>query len=326
MRPEVESWFARRTYQRGRFTAAEVIATKNGRRVSVVLPARNEESTVGPIVASIRENLAEAGLVDEILVVDSNSTDATARVASDAGARVVAQRDVLPELGDVPGKGEALWKSLAATDGDVLVFVDADLVNFDPQFVVGLLGPILVDEVQFAKGCYDRPLAAGAQVLPAGGGRVTELVARPLINAHWPELAGFVQPLAGEYAATRTALEAVPFVSGYGVEIGLLVDLLEQHGLDALAQVDLGVREHRNSPDDQLARMAMQIQLTAHGRLARQGRITAGEQPSQRITQFHRGPAGYVADTRDVEFGERPRMLDVPGYLARRRTALEAAS
>ncbi|WP_226344988.1 glucosyl-3-phosphoglycerate synthase [Agilicoccus flavus] len=327
MHPDVSAWLSQRSYDAQQFDAVSLAAAKAGRAVSVVLPARNEQDTVGAIVAAIAGTLRdEIGLVDEILVVDSNSTDATVEVARAAGARVVAQGDVLPQLGDVPGKGEALWKSLAATSGDVLVFVDADLRNFDPVFVVGLLGPVLAHGVHFSKGCYDRPLTNGATVLPAGGGRVTELVARPLLNAHWPCLAGFVQPLAGEYAATRECLESVPFVSGYGVEIGLLVDLLDRYGLDALAQVDLGVREHRNSPDDQLARMAMQIQLTAHERLARQGRIVATEQPSHEMTQFVRGTAGYVARTSDVGFGERPRMLDVPAYLERPRPRPEPMS
>jgi len=294
VRPEVEQWFRRRTYAATDFDAAALVALKAGRRVSVVLPARDEEATVGAIVTAIRTRLVErTPLVDELVVVDSDSTDRTASVAAAAGARVVRQADVLPELGNRPGKGEALWKSLAATDGDLVCFVDADLRDFDPRVVVGLLGPLLTDPAPcFVKGCFDRPLDDGRTVLPAGGGRVTELVARPLLDAWWPELAGVVQPLGGEYAGTREALESVPFTSGYGVDLALLVDLWAARGLDALAQVDLGVRRHRNSPDEALARMAAQIHQTVHQRLTAHGRSPGGDVPSPALTRFERVPGG----------------------------------
>jgi len=320
MRADVRSWSDRRTYRGDQFDADELSAAKRGRTVSVVLPARDEEATIGAIVTAIREHLVErVDLVDEIVVIDSHSTDATAAVAAAAGARVVAQRDVLPALGDVPGKGEALWKSLAVTHGDVIAFCDADLHDFDPHFVVGLLGPVLSHDAQFVKGCYDRPLRSGETVMPAGGGRVTELVARPLINMYWPELAGFVQPLAGEYAGTRACLESVPFVSGYGVEIGLMVDLVEKYGLEPLAQVDLGVRRHRNTGDEQLARMATQIQLTVHSRLGKHRRMVCSEEPVSDLVQFHRIGDEFDASTTSVAFGERPRMIDVPSYRRARR-------
>src|SRR5205085_11385452 len=184
---------------------------------------------------------------------DSDSTDATAAVARAAGADVVATADVLPAHGSRPGKGEALWKSLAATTGDLVVFFDADLVGDVAHYVPGLLGPLLADpQVAYVKGCYTRPLSLDGVTTPAGGGRVTELTARPLLNALWPELAGFVQPLGGEYAGRRSALERVPFVSGYGVEVGLLVDLLQVCGLQGLAQVDLGTRQHSHQTDQAL--------------------------------------------------------------------------
>ena len=181
-----------------------------------MLPARNEAATVGPIVERIRRELVEqVALVDEVVVVDSGSVDATAEVAAAAGARVVTPVRVLPCHGDVPGKGEALWKSLYATTCDVLVFIDADLREFDAQVVVALLGPIITNpQIGFVKGIYERPLSTTDRVLPAGGGRVTELVARPLLNLYWPELAGFVQPLVGEYAARRELLEQISFASG----------------------------------------------------------------------------------------------------------------
>ena len=216
-----------------------LLAAKGDSRVSVVLPALNEEATVGRIVARIRRDLIDrVALVDELVVMDSGSTDDTISVAREAGALVVRREDVLPEVAVRPGKGEVLWRSLAATTGDVIVFVDSDLTDFTSTFVAGLLGPLLVDAtVQFVKATYDRALQSGETVLPTGGGRVTELVARPLIALHWPELGGFVQPLGGEYAARRSLLESLPFASGYGVEFGLLVDTYRAVGLDAIRKI-----------------------------------------------------------------------------------------
>lgn len=309
------AWSARRTYRAADFRPGDLVAAKAGRRISVVLPARNEQSTVGAIVAALRSELVDrVPLIDELVVVDSHSTDATAHVARTAGARVVAQGDVLPALGDVPGKGEALWKSLAATDGDIVAFLDSDLRDFDPAFATGLLGPLLTEPgVVFSKGAYERPLDDGRTVLPAGGGRVTELVARPLLAAHWPSLSGFVQPLAGEYAGTREALESIPFAGAYGVDIGILIDLVESYGLDALAQVDLGRRTHRHSPDSALSVMAMHQQLAVLSRLQRHGRIVGAAAPGDTLTLHHRDPisGGFRSETVEVAPGERPPMREV---------------
>jgi glucosyl-3-phosphoglycerate synthase len=315
----VEQWLAERTSDGRSWDRRQLAGRKAGLRVDVVLPARNEVETVGAIVTALRrELLEEVPLVDEVVVVDSGSVDGTAAAAAAAGARVVAQGAILPELGDVPGKGEALWKALFATHGDVLVFVDADLREFDPQLVVGLLGPLLTDPtVGFVKAVYDRPLALTDRVLPAGGGRVTELVARPLLNAHWPLLAGFVQPLAGEYAARRDLLERVPFASGYGVEVGLLIDVLELAGLPAMAQVDLGRRVHRNQDDAALGRMAAQVLLTVTARLHRHDRAVFTAPPARTITQFQRVGATYETQVSDVSVTDRPPMGQVAEYLHR---------
>ena len=315
-----QRWFRERSFSADRFPLPVLLDAKGEQRISVVLPARDEAATVGAIVRTVLRELAAPGLVDEVLVVDSHSSDATARVAAAAGATVVSQREVLPEFGDRPGKGEALWKALAVTSGDLVVFLDADLDEFDAGYVRGLLGPLLtVPEVSFVKGMYERPLPVGGAVLPAGGGRVTELVARPLLNAFWPELAGIVQPLAGEYAGRRAALEEVPFVSGYGVEIGLLIDLLETVGLEGFAQVDLGRRLHRHQSDEALGRMAMQIQLTAYRRLERQGRLVSAEPPDASLVQFRRVEGRFARREEQVDTFERPPLRQLDGY-SRQRT------
>lgn len=318
MQEDVAAWFSERTLDGQRTDRSSLVAAKADTSISVVLPARNEEETVGDIVEALRSELVEATpLIDEIVVVDSGSDDDTARVAAQAGARVVRQCDVLPRLGDRPGKGEALWKSLHETRGDIVAFIDADLREFDPQFAVGLLGPLLTDSrVQYVKAFYDRPLHSGEKVLPAGGGRVTELVARPLLNIHWPSLAGFVQPLAGEYAGRRSLLDRLPFVSGYGVEIAMLIDAVEAVGLEALAQVDLGSRQHRNSSDAALSRMAAQVYLALLSRLERHGRAMVTVEPEMLMTQFARDAATFVPVVTNVGVSERPPMHEVREYLA----------
>ncbi|WP_349259456.1 glucosyl-3-phosphoglycerate synthase [Actinospica sp.] len=298
-----------------------------GTTVSVVLPALNEQDTVGDIVSAIRSALVLAvPLVDEVVVVDSGSTDRTAEVAARAGALVVHRDRILPRIPARPGKGEVLWRSLLATRGDVLCFVDADLREFDPALVCGILGPLLAHpEVQLVKAAYDRPLIDGGTVLPAGGGRVTELVARPLLNLHWPLLAGIVQPLAGEYAARRNLLERLPFACGYGVEFGLLVDTFDQLGLDALAQVDVGSRSHRHQDDRALGRMSSEIWQTALLRLRRSGRVRGAEPVSTTVTQFHREQGGFRKSTHETVSVERQPMDTVLEYRERVRRAVAAA-
>ncbi|MFD9921742.1 glucosyl-3-phosphoglycerate synthase [[Kitasatospora] papulosa] len=313
MLEEVERWLTRRSWSAAdrpieRLTAARAKDPSRS-RVSVVLPALNEEATVGEIVTVIRRELMEkVPLVDELVVIDSGSTDATAEVARRAGARVVHRDSVLPRIPALPGKGEVLWRSLLVTTGEIVCFVDADLKDFSADFVSGIVGPLLTDpQVQFVKAMYDRPLGDTA----GQGGRVTELVARPLLNLHWPRLAGFVQPLGGEYAVRRSLLERLPFPVGYGVELGLLVDALHTVGLDALAQVDVGVRRHRHQDGQALGRMAATIYRTAQLRLSR-GALVRPE-----ITQFERGPDGFVPHTHAVDTEERPPMRYIAEYAAR---------
>ena len=321
MRPDARAWFRHRTTSASSLAEVDVDALlrakrRGGHRVSVVLPARDEEPTVGRLVTDVAERWMRAvPLVDELLVVDSDSSDDTAAVARAAGADVVATTDVLPAHGTRPGKGEALWKSLAATSGDLLVFLDADLLGDIAHYVPALLGPLLADpQVAYVKGCYTRPLELDGVSQPVGGGRVTELTARPLLNALWPELAGFVQPLGGEYAGRRSALDQVPFVSGYGVEIGLLIDLLDLAGLSALAQVDLGVRRHESQSEEALGAMAGQVvsAVLARAECGRPGHTRI--QASGLLTQFRHDGTGFVPRSTVVAVDERPPMATVPEY------------
>jgi glucosyl-3-phosphoglycerate synthase len=302
----IEEWFARRTWQEPPWTVEQLVAAKAGRRVSVVLPALDEEATVGAIVAAVVPlTQGPTPLVDELVVVDSGSTDRTVEVAAAAGARVVLRTDVLPDLEPRPGKGEVLWRSLAATSGDVICYLDSDLVDFDPGFVPALLGPLLVERgVGLVKGFYRRPLRLETTQQDTGGGRVTELLVRPLLAALRPELAGVVQPLGGEYAGTRELLESVPFASGYGVEIGLLLDTYERLGIDGLAQVNLGVRKHRNRSLLQLGAMARQILAAALGRL---GVPDAGGA----LVQFLQVDGEWLPTTTPVAVADRPPMREV---------------
>lgn len=254
-------WFGERTWNRPDWTPRELEGAKAGRTISVVLPALNEADTVGAVIETIAPMLG--GLVDELIVLDSGSTDETAKLSRAAGARVVHRDDVLPEVPPRPGKGEALWRSVAATTGDIIVFIDSDLIDPDPMFVPYLVGPMLTaDGIHLVRGFYRRPLRLGGGEDAHGGGRVTELVARPLLAALRPELSGVLQPLGGEYAGSRELLTSVPFAPGYGVEIGLLIDTYDRYGLESIAQVNLGVRTHRNRPLADLGPMSRQIIAT----------------------------------------------------------------
>lgn len=289
-----------RTFRHAEFDAARLVEHKGAQRVSVCLPARDEQDTVGPIVERIRAELVDRhALVDELVVIDDHSTDRTADVASAAGAKVYDAGSILPEYGEGHGKGEAMWKSLFVSSGDLIVWCDADVRDFDARYVVGLVGPLLtVPDLMFVKGFYDRPVAPDG----TGGGRVTELVARPLLSVLFPHLSPIVQPLAGEYAGRRDALEQLPFVQGYGVDLGLLIDVARRFGAAAIGQVDLGVRVHRNRPLSELSPQAMSVLQTALRRA----------DPDLVAESAVLARPGLDPVTIDV--AERPRLIDVPAY------------
>ena len=285
------------------------------------------------MVRAIVRLAADTGLIDEVVVMDSDSTDATAAVAAQAGAAVHRASDVAPELGGWPGKGEALWKSLLVTKGDLLVFVDADLTHWGPHFVTGLLGPLLADpQVLLVKGFYERLYAAGDGSVTADGGRVTELVARPLLSLWWPELTGVVQPLAGEWAIRRDLMESLSVPVGYGVELAVLLDTAAAYGLDAVAQVDLGRRGHKHQASHDLALMAAELLVVAERRRpgTRQQRWPAHEQ-RRRAGPARRRRAAAVRPRRRRDAtalaagpGRRAPARPIGQDRARERTALTA--
>ena len=293
-------WAEANTWDHPTWSVAELEAAKRGRTVSVVLPALNEATTVAGVIDTIHPMLG--GLVDELVVLDSGSVDDTSERARAAGATVISREEAVPELTPVPGKGEVLWRSLAATSGDLIAFVDSDLIDPDPAFVPKLLGPMLLDDgIHLVKGYYRRPLQHGGTVEANGGGRVTELVARPLLAALRPDLTSVLQPLGGEYAGTRELLTAVPFAPGYGVEIGLLIDAYDKLGLSAIGQVNLGVRKHRNRPLSDLGVMSRQIVGTM---LARCGIADSGSP----LTQFPLVDGMFVPVSTEVSLADRPPM------------------
>jgi glucosyl-3-phosphoglycerate synthase len=276
--------------------------------VSVCLPARDEAATIGAIVSAVRRELVDAtGLVDEIVVIDDGSRDATAEIAAAEGARVFAESSILPDLPSGSGKGNALWKSLYACRGDVICWLDADIRNFRTDFVTRLVEPMIDDpRVHFTKAYYRRPLHGE----PDGGGRVTELVARPLLSHLFPSLRDIIQPLSGEYAGRREILETLPFVEGWGVELGLLIDLAQRYGPDVITQVDLGTREHRNRPLEELGPQAFAILLAA----LRKAGVEHVPPLAAELTSFD---ADHRRVAVPVEVRERPPMRSITAYRTR---------
>ncbi|MCU1692325.1 MAG: glycosyl transferase family 2 [Frankiales bacterium] len=295
--PLTGPWPLRPGWTRG---AAALAAHKQGQRVAVVVPAKDEERTVAGVVGGVVTGLVhDAGLVDEVLVVDGRSEDATAEVARQAGARVLS----LPETAHghpLPGKGGALWWAQLQTDADLLVFLDADVSPSRPDTVVQLLAPLLLEpSVSFVKAAFDRPLTVDGLVHAGSGGRVTELLARPLLNALWPELAGFVQPLGGEVALRRALCASLPFSVGYGLELGMLLDVLDRVGPEGMAQVDIGERVHRHHSDAAVGVMSAGVLAVALARLG-------VERRSEELEQFSRTAGQLVPRSVRVPVGQLP--------------------
>lgn len=288
------------TYDHLQFKPADLEAFKGDTTVTVALPAKDEAATIGAIVSAIHSELViKHALVDELLVIDDHSADETAQIAADSGAKVLSAADILPGHGKGHGKGEALWKSLYASSGDLISWCDADIRNYDNRFILGVIGPLLTNpEIGFVKGFYQRPLRDDGE----GGGRVTELMARPIIASLFPGLGGLVQPLSGEFGGRRTLLETIHFSQGYAVDLAMLIDVVAANGADVIAQVDLGTRIHRNRPLRELGPQSAAILGMA---LRRAG---FGEVPDElELIRPHMGNAS-------VRVGDRPPVATLPGY------------
>jgi len=319
----VDRWFARNTFDAREFSDREaLLALKRtqGVTISLGLPAVNEAATIGREIEILRRTLmAEVPLLDEIVVIDGGSDDGTTALARRLGITTYHHAEILPDEGAYAGKGEALWKSLHVLRGDLVAWVDTDIRNIHPKFIYGLLGPLLRDpRIGYVKGYYRRPLQVGSRRYESGGGRVTELTARPLLNLFFPELSGVLQPLAGESAGRREVLEQLPFFTGYGVEIGLLIDVLERFGLDRIAQVNLGARVHRNRDLPSLSIMAFavaQVLMTRVGDAA--GAPIAGQM--HRAIRLVSPEDGMTLEPHEVREHERPPIATVPAYRERRR-------
>jgi glucosyl-3-phosphoglycerate synthase len=325
----VDKWFAENTFHADEFADPKhLIELKQaqGVTISLALPALNESETVGKVIRTVQQALMQSvPLLDEMVLIDSNSTDRTREIAAALGVPVYIHQQLLPALGERRGKGEALWKSLLVTRGDILAWIDTDIVNIHPRFVYGILGPLLLNpRIQFVKGFYRRPLKVGEKIQAGGGGRVTELTARPMLNLFYPELSGVVQPLSGEYAGRRSALEQVPFFSGYGVETGLLIDIFEKFGLEAIAQVDLQERIHHNQPLEALSKMSFAILQAVIRKLERRYNRAFLEDVHKSMKLIRYEAGGYFLDVEEIAERERPPMIEVAEYQARRPTDREA--
>ncbi len=315
----VDKWFAENTYHAGEFADLDNLAKikrEQNLTVSLALPALNEEPTVGNVIKTIKDALMDrVHLLDEIVLIDSDSSDKTREIAAAIGVPVHIHQNVLPQLGARTGKGEALWKSLYLTTGDIIIWIDTDIVNIHPRFVYGLLGPLILhDDIQFIKGFYRRPLKVDNKLQAGGGGRVTELTARPLLNLFFPELSGLIQPLSGEYGGRRSAFEQMPFSSGYGVEIGLVIDMFEKFGLRAIAQVDLQERVHHNQPLESLSKMSFAIIQTVVRRIERRYGTKLLEDVNKTMKLIRYGQQRLLLDVEEIAELERPAMIELAEY------------
>jgi glucosyl-3-phosphoglycerate synthase len=317
---KLETWIKRNTYHHSAFSDLSDLVEqkeKQGLKISLCIPTLNEENTIGKEIVLFRSELMnQFPLLDEIAVIDSGSTDKTLEVAESFGADVYLADNILPDLERKRGKGENLWKAIYQLEGDIIVYIDADIKNIHPRFAYGLIAPLVYrQETKYVKAFYDRPLAFSQGVRPSGGGRVTEILIRPLFSLFFPELTGLIQPLSGEYAVRREVLEAIPFPIGYGVETSHLIDVYQQWGLEAFAQTDLDQRVHRNQDTRSLGKMAFGILQTFFSRLMALGIIKDKLELSRILRQFQAHDEEFESLELTIEEEERPPMNTIDAYL-----------
>lgn len=318
-----KAWIETNTFHHSAFADLQkLVETKKKRELTISLcfPTLNEENTIAKEIVIMKSELMQRHqLIDEIVVIDSGSTDRTLTIASQYGAATYTADDILPSLEKCRGKGENLWKALYVTQGDIIVYIDADIKNIHPRFVYALVGPLILnDNLKFAKAFYDRPIAVDEkQSLPSGGGRVTELVVRPLLSLFFPELAQILQPLSGEYAGFREIFESIPFPIGYGVETSMILDIYKKWGLQVMAQVDLDKRVHTNQETKALGRMAFVIMKTFFDRIEKLGRIQLNRQLFNEMIQFMLVQNEHVPEVHRLSSVERPPMIKIDSYRER---------
>jgi len=319
---DLEQWYNNNTYNYRVFPVDRLVKFKKKKNLTISLcfPTLNEAQTIGKILDIVRKSIYEPGLVDEVVVIDSNSMDRTVGVVRSAGFKVLQHRNVLPEYGSFKGKGDALWKSLAILKGDIIIWCDSDIMNFKPRFIYGILGPMLIDDnISFVKGFYRRPLKIDSSYLKSEGGRVTELLVRPLLNLFYPELSKVFQPLSGEYAGRREILESIPFSTGYGVEVGMLIEIFERFGLDVIAQVNLKRRVHRNQPISALSKMSFGILQTLIRKLQYYNKLKLNSDMNKIYNQIEYINKEYIITPLELEEMERPPMVKIKEYLERKK-------
>lgn len=320
---DVEKWLSTNTFHHPDFRDLEKLAKlkkEQGVKISLGLPTLNEEDTIATEILVFRDELIDNfPLLDEIAVIDSGSTDDTCKIAHDHGSLVYQAGECLPEQGMHKGKGESLWKSIYLLNGDIIVWIDADIKNIHPKFVYGLVGPLLSDpKIGYVKAFYDRPISGESRLRPTGGGRVSEIMMRPVMNLFFPELNGFIQPLSGEYAGRREILEQIPFDIGYGVEICLLIDILEKFGLETIAQVDLDKRVHKNKQMPALTQMSFGILHAFFDKLEELGKIKIAEELNHSLQIFKRKEHEYLSNVFEYSSAKRPPMAEIPEYRKKR--------
>jgi len=314
------SWLNTNTFHHSEFKEIELLVEKKEQKnltISLCLPTLNEEKTIAKeIIIMKSELMARFPLIDEIVVVDSGSSDNTLDIAQSYGAEVYEAKNILPHLQDFTGKGENLWKALYITKGDIVIYLDADIKNIHHRFAYALLGPLLIkDHIKYTKAFYDRPISTDQQKIRAtGGGRVTELIIRPLFSLFFPELTQIIQPLSGEYAGFRDLFEKIPFPIGYGVETSMILDIYEKWGIDVMAQVDLDRRVHRNQDTKALGRMSFVILKTFLNRIEGLGNIKLNTELFHEMIQYKQTSGEYQADIYKIKGHERPPMISVPEY------------
>ncbi len=321
---DVEAWFDKRTYRHQDFgNIPRLIELKKKQKlsISVCLPTLNSASALDLILRVLRDILIEEyPLIDELAIIDGGSSDSTVAIAEKYGAAVFYDDEGFEDLASGGGKGEALWRSLYHLNGDIIAWLDSDIKNIHPRFVYGTVGPLLTDpSIGYVKGFYERPLTEGGVTKPSGGGRVTELVTKPLFNLYYPELSGLIQPLSGEYAGRREVLESIPFATGYGVETALLIDILDKFGVDAIAQVNLETRIHANQTLPALSRMAFGIMQTAFTRLDREKKFKMNKPYLTTMNKVEHHGDTYSIDSKDIIVKDRPPMNTRPEYIKKRK-------